>query len=103
MGHTVVRYGVKKGSLEENRALLAEVFEELHRASPEALEYLVLELDGGDFIHVVREGNGASPLPGLAAFKAFVEHHADRRSTPICRSPARIVGNYRMLPEPNRE
>ena len=38
-------------------------------------------------------------LTGLAAFKAFSADHADRRATPVVRSPARIIGNYRMLAE----
>jgi hypothetical protein len=99
MDYAVIRYSVKNGSLEENRALIAKVFEELDRTAPQALQYLAMELDGGDFIHVVgsKDEKGASPLPELAAFKAFIAGHADRRSTPVTRSPARIIGNYRML------
>ena len=57
----------------------------------------MLELEDGEFVHVVGEENGASPLPQLGAFKAFTEHHGERRATPISRKSARIVGNYRMI------
>lgn len=96
MGYAVIRYGVKNEGVEENRALIEGVFEELKQSAPQGLQYLVLELDSGEFVHVVSE-EGESPLPKLTAFKAFTAHHAERRSTPISRSPAKIVGNYRMI------
>jgi hypothetical protein len=97
MEHTVIRYNVKDGSAEENRGLVEKVFEALDRSTPEALQYLVLELEDGEFIHVVGKADEASPLPEMAAFKAFTEHHAERRSTPVVRKSARIIGNYRMM------
>ncbi|BCH26276.1 hypothetical protein MesoLjLb_60610 [Mesorhizobium sp. L-8-3] len=99
MNYAVVRYGVKAAGVAENRALIAKVFQELEESATEGLQYLVLELDDGEFVHIVGtlDGDEASPLPRLAAFKAFTENHADRRSTAIIRSPARIAGNHRML------
>jgi hypothetical protein len=99
MGYAVIRYSVKDAGLDENRALIGKVFEELDRSAPEALKYLVLELDNGEFLHLVATPDGSedSPLPRLTAFKAFTQNHADRRTTPVTRSPARIVGSYRML------
>jgi hypothetical protein len=96
MGYAVIRYSVKKESIDENRALIEKVFEELDRSGPPSLRYLAFELEGGEFVHVVMD-EGESPLPELAAFKAFTAHHAERRSTPVSRSPAKIVGNYRMI------
>ena len=58
MGYSVIRYGVKNGSIEENRDLVEKVFEELNRSAPAALQYLVLELEDGEFVHVVGEENG---------------------------------------------
>ena len=100
MGYAVIRYGVKAEGADENRALVAKVFEELAQAAPPQLQYLVLELQNGEFVHIVNEQSGAPQLPKLAAFKAFIEHHGDRRSTPVERSEAKIVGNYRMLDGP---
>lgn len=99
MEYSVIRYGVKEAGVAENRALIEKVFQELDQSAPDALRYLVLELDDGEFVHVVAtaEGAEASPLPRLAAFKAFTDNHAERRSTAVSRSPARIIGNYRML------
>ncbi|PTE08532.1 hypothetical protein C9427_21075 [Mesorhizobium helmanticense] len=79
------------------------MFEALDETAPQGVRYLVLELDDGEFIHiiveghVVGEGNDASGLTGLAAFEAFTQNHAERRSTPVRRSPVRIIGNYHVL------
>ena len=99
MGYAVIRYHVKNDRVDENRRLVEQVFAELHRAVPSALQYLVLELEDGEYIHIVEtaDGNDASPLTGLAAFKAFTENHAERRSAPIVRKSANVIGNYRMI------
>lgn len=99
MNYAVIRYGVKEDGVAENRALVAKVFQELAASAPDGLQYLVLELDDREFLHIVgrADDNEVSPLPGLAAFKAFTANHADRRSTPISRSQASILGDYRML------
>lgn len=97
MGYKLIRYSVKNTGLEENRALVAKVFEALDETAPPSVRYLVLELDDGEFIHVVGEGNEPSALTGLAAFEAFTQNHAERRSTPVTRSPAKIIGNYHVL------
>ncbi|MCF6113269.1 MULTISPECIES: hypothetical protein [Mesorhizobium] len=99
MGYKLIRYSVKDTGLEENRALVAKVFEALDETAPQSVRYLVLELDDGEFVHVVGEGNDTSALTGLAAFEAFTQNHAERRSTPVKRSPAKIIGNYRVLEE----
>ena len=59
----------------------------------------MLELNNSNTVHVVGEGNDTSALTGLAAFEAFTQNHAERRSTPVKRSPAKIIGNYRVLEE----
>jgi prolyl-tRNA editing enzyme YbaK/EbsC (Cys-tRNA(Pro) deacylase) len=95
MGYTLIRYSVKDTELEANRGLVAKVFEALGEAAPRTARYLVLELDDGEFVHVV--GEGSAELTELAAFKAFTQNHAERRSTPVRRSPVKIIGNYRIL------
>ncbi|WP_210335066.1 hypothetical protein [Mesorhizobium mediterraneum] len=97
MGYKLIRYSVKDTGLEENRALVEKVFEALDETAPQSVRYLVLELDDGEFIHVVGEGNDTSALTELAAFEAFTQNHAERRSTPVNRSPAKIIGNYHVL------
>ncbi|WP_246677863.1 hypothetical protein [Mesorhizobium sp. B2-7-2] len=97
MTYNLIRYGVKDASIAENRALVAKVFEALDETKPQFVRYLVLELDNGEFVHIVGYEEDSSALTGLDAFKAFGADHAERRSTPLVRSPAKIVGNYHML------
>ncbi|TIX86427.1 MAG: hypothetical protein E5V24_15820, partial [Mesorhizobium sp.] len=50
MGYKLIRYSVKDTGLEENRALVAKVFEALDETAPKSVRYLVLELDDGTVI-----------------------------------------------------
>ncbi|WP_245436253.1 hypothetical protein [Mesorhizobium tamadayense] len=97
MTYNLIRYGVKDASIAENRALVAKVFEALDQTKPQSVRYLVLELEDGEFVHLVGYDKDSSALTGLEAFKAFGADHAERRSTPLVRSSARIIGNYHML------
>ncbi|WP_292060996.1 hypothetical protein [Mesorhizobium sp.] len=97
MNCNLIRYGVKDTSIAENRELVAKVFEALDEAKPQSVRYLVLELENGEFVHLVGYDKDSSELTGLDAFKAFGADHAGRRSTPLARSPAKIIGNYHML------
>ncbi|MDX8444785.1 hypothetical protein [Mesorhizobium captivum] len=97
MNYNLIRYGVKDAAIAENRALVAKVFEALNETRPQSVRYLVLELDNGEFVHIVGYEKDSSALTELAAFKAFGSDHAERRSTTLARSPAKIVGNYHML------
>ncbi|MDQ6435882.1 hypothetical protein RB623_17640 [Mesorhizobium sp. LHD-90] len=103
MEYAIVRYGVKEERRAENRALVEKVFDDLHRTVPDGLRYLVLELEDGEFVHLVAAEGETSPLPKLAAFRAFTESHEERRSTPVARKSARIVGAYRMLADGKQE
>ena len=102
MKRTLIRYKTKPETTELNAALISAVFAELQAAKPAGLRYLSLRLDDDSFVHVVETeaDDGASALPGLAAFKAFqsgIRHRC--AEPPVARSVA-IVGNYRMLEEP---
>ena len=97
MTYNFIRYGVKDIAIAENRALVAKVFDALDETKPQSLRYLVLELENGEFIHLVGFDKDSSALTTLDAFKAFSADHADRRSTPVSRSPAKILGDYHML------
>ena len=96
MGYNLIRYSVKDESIAQNRMLVAKVFEALDETGPQSVRYLVLELENGEFVHLVSQ-DGNDGLTSLDAFKAFSADHAGRRSAPLARSPAKIVGNYRML------
>ena len=101
MGYNLIRYGVKDASIAEKRALVAKVFEALDDTKPQSVCYLVLELENGEFVHLVGQDKDSSSLTGLDAFKAFSADHVERRSGPLSRSAAKIVGNYRMLADAN--
>ena len=99
MTYNLIRYGVKDAGIAANRALVAKVFEALDEAQPQSVCYLVLELENGEFVHLAGYDKDSSALTELDAFKAFGAHHVERRSTPLARSPAKVVGNYHMLAE----
>jgi hypothetical protein len=98
MKRTLIRYKTKPGSGDENERLIKAVFEELRAKSPDNVRYLALRLGDGTFVHFVAdEGKGASPIPGLTAFRAFQSGIKDRCVEPPQSEEATIVGNYRML------
>ena len=53
MGYNLILYGVKDASIADNRALVAKVFEALDETKPQSVRYLVLELETGEFVHLV--------------------------------------------------
>lgn len=99
MEATLVRYTVKADRLEENRALVRDVFAALARTKPDDVHYLALELEGGEFVHlVVRNGTSeTSALTQLPAFVAFNKDHGARRAGPLNRQEAKIVGQFALL------
>ena len=101
MKRTLIRYKTKPELADKNAELIAGVFAELKAARPEGVRYLSLRLDDDSFIHVVETeaDDGASAIPGLAAFKAFQSGIRERCLEPPQLGGVRIVGNYRMLDE----
>ncbi|WP_287214847.1 hypothetical protein [Mesorhizobium sp.] len=95
MGYKLIRYSVKDTGLEENRALVTKVFETLDETAPQNVRYLVLELDDGEFVHVVGEGNDTSALTGLAAFEAFTQKPC---GSALDAGQAIACQNHRQLP-----
>jgi hypothetical protein len=103
MKRTLIRYKTKPEMTDENAALIADVFEQLKAEKPDGVRYLSLRLDDDSFVHVVETeaDDGASVLPGLAAFKAFQSGIRERCAEPPVARGVTIVGNYRMLGEPS--
>lgn len=100
MKTTVVRYKLKEGRAEENRAFIGEVFAELDGNRPDGLRYVSFQLeDGLTFVHiaVVETDDGSNPLPETAAFKKFVADLRDRCDEPPAAQTADIVGSYRLF------
>jgi hypothetical protein len=99
MKRSLIRYKAKPELADENAELIAAVFKELKAAKVEGVRYLSLRLDDGTFVHFVEtnSGDGASPLPKLAAFQAFQSGIRERCIEPPLAQGVTIVGNYRML------
>ncbi|MDR3487623.1 MAG: hypothetical protein P4M05_22315 [Bradyrhizobium sp.] len=101
MKRTLIRYKTKPDMADKNAELIAGVFAELKATRPDGVRYLSLRLDDDSFIHLVETeaDDGASVIPGLAAFKAFQSGIRERCLEPPQLGGVRIVGNYRMLNE----
>ena len=96
MGRAVVRYTVKAGTQDYNAELVGAVYRELAQLRPAGFSYATYRLDDGrTFVHIAeQEGDGASPLPGLAAFRAFQEGIPDRCEWGPVVAGAELVGRY---------
>ena len=81
MKRIMVRYKVKPDQAGENQQLVEQVYAELQRNAPAGLRYATFkQSDGVSFVHIAstETANGESPLPQLAAFKAFQAQIKDR-------------------------
>ena len=99
MKRILVRYRAKSEEALANQRLIEKVFEELRAKSPEGVRYLALRLGDDTFVHFAMTEDGAPPIPGLAAFRAFQSDIKERCLDPPQSAEATIVGNYRMLRE----
>jgi hypothetical protein len=97
MKRILVRYKAKPEQAAENQRLIEKVFEELRTKSPDGVRYLALRLDDGTFVHFAMTEDGAPPIPGLEAFRAFQSGIKERCLEPPQSGEATVVGNYRML------
>ena len=98
--NTVVTYTVRPDAYAEHVRLIGEVFAQLDNERPENVDYHVMCLaDGVSFVHVSSQdsADGSSPLPALAAFKAFISGLPGRVATPPSASDASTVGVYRGM------
>jgi hypothetical protein len=74
------------------------VYEELGRAAPAGFRYATFKLDDdATFVHLaVQDDDGPGPLPGLAAFRAFVADIAERCDEPPVVSELSRIGAFRL-------
>lgn len=96
----VVTYTLKPEAYDEHVGLVRAVFEQLAVEAPKTLEYEVMCLDDGvSFVHVSTHDteDGASPLPGLTAFKEFGRELDQRVATPPKPFAASEIGAYHGL------
>ena len=98
MRHTMVRYQVKPEYAAHNEELVREVYDELHRTTPDGLHYATFVLDDGvSFVHIAsfEHEDGGNPLTDLAAFRAFQEKIGERCDEAPQAVRVREVGSYR--------
>ena len=94
MGQVMVRYRVKPERVAENEALVRAVYMELEQARPAGLRYATYKLeDGVTFVHVAAS-EGDSPLPGLAAFRRFLDGIGDRCDEPPQTTALEPIGTF---------
>jgi hypothetical protein len=96
----VVRYKVKADRVQENEALVREVYAALEREKPKGLRYATFKLaDGVSFMHVSRVDapDGKNPLFALEAFKRFTAAVRERCAEPPVTTEMEEIGSYRML------
>ena len=99
MRRTVARYTVKPGAEERNAELVGAVYRELAELRPEGFSYATYRLhDGRSFVHIAeQESDADSPLPGLAAFRAFQEGIRDRCEWGPVVGAAEVLGRFGTL------
>jgi len=100
METTIVRYTVKAGQADENKAFIRRVFEELEANKPDGVRYVSFNLaDGVSFVHiaVVESEGGENPIRKMPSFNDFIANIKDRCEEPPVASSADIVGSYRLF------
>jgi hypothetical protein len=79
MGRVLIRYRLKPEHVERNEELIRAMFEELHRAAPSGLRYVIFKLeDGVSFMHISESEGEESPMAGMASVQEFRRELADR-------------------------
>ena len=100
MKTTMVRYKVKPDRIEDNKAYIERVFEELSRTRLAGLQYASFQLeDGVSFVHIatMEKSAGENPLTGTPAFQAFIADIKDRCDEPPVAVDLESVGSYRFF------
>ena len=95
MKRMLVRYKTKPEAADLNQRLIEAVFQELHAKAPDGVQYMVLRLSDGSFLHFVR--GKTDIIPALDAFKPFGSTVKDRCIEPPQQSEATVIGDYRTL------
>lgn len=97
MSNFKVTYRVKPQAAAENEALIAQVYEELHRTNPADLHFATFVADDGlRFVHMASsDDDGPSPLTELTAFQAFRVGLVERCAEPMTLTERREIGGAR--------
>ena len=102
MKRIMVRYKVKPDQAGENQRLVEQVYAELQRNTPAGFRYATFkQSDGVSFVHIAstETASGDSPLPQLAAFKAFQAQIKDRCEELPVVTDLEEIGSYHFWGE----
>jgi hypothetical protein len=97
MKRLMVRYKVKAAQAAKNEGYIARVFQQLEREKPGGVRYASFKLeDGVTFVHIVsiERADGGSPLPELAAFRAFIDGINERCEELPVTAELKEIGSY---------
>ena len=97
MRRVMVRYRVKPERVEENEALVRDVYEELAERQPEGFRYGTFKLeDGVSFVHLAVQDGEQNPLAQVEAFGRFQADIRSRCDEPPAVATIEEVGSYRF-------
>jgi hypothetical protein len=95
MSRVLIRYRLKPDQVERNEKLVRAIYEELHRAGPSGLRYVIYKLeDGVTFMHISESEGEESPMAGLASVQEFRRELGDRCEEQPVLSELTEVGSY---------
>jgi quinol monooxygenase YgiN len=95
MSQVLIRYRLKPEHVERNEQLIRAMYEELHRAAPSGLRYVIYKLeDGVTFMHISESEGEESPMAGLASVQEFRRELADRCEEKPVLSDLTEIGSY---------
>jgi hypothetical protein len=98
MRTVMVRYKLKPESVDENEALLAQVFAQLARDKPPGVRYQALKSpDGVSMVHVASSEGEVNPVTLLDAFKRYTAGIRDRCEEAPVTTRLQALGEYDSL------
>jgi hypothetical protein len=98
MRTVMVRYTLKPASVDENEALLAQVFAQLARDKPAGLRYQALKMpDGLGVVHLATSEAEVNPVTLLEAFKRYTAGIRDRCEEAPVTVRLQVLGEYDSL------
>ncbi len=100
MKTVIVRYKVKKESIQQNIKYIQDVFSALKRSNPAGLRYATFQLeDETSFLHIasIETEDGSNPLSIMEEFKAFTQDIASRCEDPPVAMVANPIGLYQLF------
>ena len=98
MQQDLIRYRTRPEQAAANEEPIRAVYDELRETQPDGLSYATFKLpDQVTFLHLVRTGQGPSPLLAVRAFGEFQAGIAERCDQLPVREQLTTIGSYRLF------